>query len=66
MINPGVHDQQLAKMLYTNPQTNLISYAVSLIREALTGEVHALPQSAFQLSLEVLRSLAVQGKATDE
>jgi CCR4-NOT transcription complex subunit 1 len=66
LINPGVHDQQLAKMLYTNPQPNLISYAVGLIREALTGEMPALPQSAFQLSLEVLRSLAAQGKATDE
>ncbi|KAG2020512.1 CCR4-Not complex component [Coprinopsis cinerea AmutBmut pab1-1] len=66
LINPTLHDQQLAKSLFTNARPNLVAYAVGLIREALTGDVPALPQSNFQFSIEVMRQLSAMGKATEE
>ncbi|TFK25059.1 CCR4-Not complex component [Coprinopsis marcescibilis] len=66
LLNPTLHDQQLAKVLFTDPRPNLVAYTVGLIREGLSGDIPALSQGNFQFAIDVIRQLSAAGKATEE
>ena len=66
LITITQEDQQLAKLLFTEPRPSLQNFAAGLIRECLSSDPPLAAQAQFSFSLEVLGQLAQSGKATDE
>lgn len=66
LISISVTDQQLAKTIETEPRSNLLSYAASLIREALTVDPPVATQNQFNFTIDVLDRVSKAGKANDE
>ncbi len=66
LLNITLLDQQLAKMLYTDPRPNLLNYVAALVRESLTCEPPVATQAQFAYSIEMLDQLANSGKANEE
>jgi CCR4-NOT transcription complex subunit 1 len=61
-----LQDQQLAKILFTDPRPSLLNFAAGLIRECLSSDPPVASQGQFGYSIEVLGQLAHAGKANDE
>ena len=59
-------DQQLAKLLYSDPRPSLQTFAAGLIRECLAADPPLATQAQFSFSLEVLNQLAQAGKTNEE
>lgn len=59
-------DQQLAKSISTDPRTNLLAYAASLIRDCLTAEPPVGTQNQFAYTIDMLDQISKAGKANDE
>ncbi|KAI0781233.1 Not1-domain-containing protein [Trametes elegans] len=66
LVNITQEDQQLAKLLYTDPRPTLQTFAAGLIRECLAADPPLATQAQFSYSLEILTQLAQSGKANDE
>ncbi|KAJ7445783.1 Not1-domain-containing protein [Mycena galericulata] len=60
------HDQQLAKVIFTDPRPTLLNYAAALIRECLSSDPPVAIQGQFNLSIEVMTQLSQSGKANEE
>ncbi|KII88902.1 hypothetical protein PLICRDRAFT_109994 [Plicaturopsis crispa FD-325 SS-3] len=66
LVNTTLQDQQLAKILFTDPRPSLMNFAAGLIRECLSAEPPVASQNQFAYSIEILGNLAATGKANDE
>lgn len=66
LVSISQEDQQLAKLLYSDPRSNLQNFAAGLIRECLAADPPLATQAQFSYSLEILNQLAQSGKANDE
>lgn len=66
LLNITLLDQQLAKMLYTDPRPNLLNYTTALVRESLTCEPPITSQGQFTYCVEMLEQLANSGKGNEE
>lgn len=66
LVNTVLQDQQLAKILFTEPRPSLLDFAASLIRECLSSDPPVASQSQFTYSIEILGQLAQSGKANEE
>jgi hypothetical protein len=66
LLNITLLDQQLAKMLYTDPRPNLLNYVAALVRESLTCEPPVTTQAQFAYCIEILDQLVNSGKGNEE
>lgn len=66
LITIPQQDQQLTKLLYTDPRPSLQNFAASLIRECLSSDPPIAAQSQFVYSLETLTNISQANKATEE
>ena len=66
LVTVSQEDQQLAKLLFSDPRPSLQSFAAGLIRECLAADPPLASQGQFSFSLEVLNQLAQSGKTNDE
>ncbi|KAJ7074336.1 Not1-domain-containing protein [Mycena amicta] len=66
LLSIGPLDQQLAKVLFTDPRPSLLSYVAALVRECLSNDPPVATQSQFHFSIEVMNQLARDGKANDD
>ncbi|KAI0807086.1 Not1-domain-containing protein [Fomes fomentarius] len=66
LVTISQEDQQLAKLLYSEPRPSLQNFAAGLIRECLAADPPLATQAQFSYSLEVLNQLAQSGKANEE
>lgn len=66
LINTALQDQQLAKVLFTDPRPTLLAYTAALIRECLSSDPPIASQNQFQYSIEVLSQLSQNGKGSEE
>ena len=66
LVTISQEDQQLAKLLYSDPRPSLLNFAAGLIRECLAADPPLATQAQFSYSLEALNQLAQQGKTNDE
>ena len=66
LVNISQEDQQLAKLLYTDPRPSLQNFAAGLIRECLSSDPPLATQVQFQYALDALSQLAQAGKANEE
>ena len=66
LINTALQDQQLAKVLFTDPRPTLLAYTAALIRECLSSDPPVASQNQFQYSIEVLSQLSQNGKGSEE
>ncbi|RDX42663.1 Not1-domain-containing protein [Lentinus brumalis] len=66
LVTISQEDQQLAKLLYSDPRPSLQTFAAGLIRECLAADPPLATQGQFSYSIEVLTQLAQSGKANDE
>ncbi|KAJ7490147.1 hypothetical protein B0H11DRAFT_1912166 [Mycena galericulata] len=60
------HDQQLAKVIFTDPRPTLLNHAAALIRECLSSDPPVAIQGQFNLSIGVMTQLSQSGKANEE
>ena len=66
LVDVNLQDQHLAKLLFTNPRSNLQIYVASLIRECLSSDPPTATRDQFTFCIEVLQQLVPSGKANDE
>ncbi|EDR11008.1 uncharacterized protein LACBIDRAFT_141130, partial [Laccaria bicolor S238N-H82] len=66
LINTTLQDQQLAKVLFTDPRPTLLAYTAALIRECLSSDPPVASQNQFQYSIEILSQLSQNGKGSEE
>ncbi|KAJ6618288.1 Not1-domain-containing protein [Mycena sp. CBHHK59/15] len=66
LVNTTLLDQQLAKVLFTDPRPTLLNYVAGLIRECLSSDPPVATQNQFVYSLEVMNQHSQSGKATEE
>jgi CCR4-NOT transcription complex subunit 1 len=66
LVNSALHDQQLAKIIYTDPRPSLLNYAAGLVRECLSSDPPVATQNQFQYCMEVLSQLSQSGKANND
>ncbi|KAF9557678.1 Not1-domain-containing protein [Agrocybe pediades] len=66
LVNVGLQDQQLAKLLFEDPKQILQSFTANLIRECLSMEPPVATQAQFVYSLEILGQLVLAGKANED
>jgi len=66
LVNTALQDQQLAKILFTDPRPNLLNFAAGLIRECLSSDPPVASQAQFGYSIEILGQLSQAGKVNDE
>ena len=66
LVTISQEDQQLAKLLYSDPRPSLLNFAAGLIRECLAADPPLATQAQFSYSLEALNQLAQRGKTNDE
>lgn len=66
LINLGLQDQQLAKLLFEDPRPTLLSFAANLIRECLSSDPPVATQGQFVYTIDVLGSLAQAAKTNEE
>ncbi|EJF62472.1 Not1-domain-containing protein [Dichomitus squalens LYAD-421 SS1] len=66
LVTISQEDQQLAKLLYSDPRPSLQNFAAGLIRECLAADPPLATQAQFSYSLEAFNQLAQQGKTNDE
>ncbi|KAJ7093160.1 Not1-domain-containing protein [Mycena epipterygia] len=66
LVNTSLQDQQLAKVLFTDPRPTLLNYVAALIRECLSSDPPVATQNQFHYSIEVMNQLSQSGKANEE
>ncbi|KAF8226250.1 Not1-domain-containing protein [Tricholoma matsutake] len=66
LVNTTLQDQQLAKILFTDPRPSLLNFAAGLIRDCLSSDPPVASQAQFGYSIEILGQLSQAGKANDE
>jgi CCR4-NOT transcription complex subunit 1 len=66
LVNVSLQDQQLAKVLFTDPRPTLLNYVAALVRECLSGDPPVASQTQFHYSIEVMNQLSQSGKANEE
>ncbi|KAF8644127.1 hypothetical protein AX16_008656 [Volvariella volvacea WC 439] len=66
ILNPTLHDQQLAKVLLSDPRPLLLNYVAGLIRECLSSDPPVATQAQFTYCIDVLDRLAETGKGNEE
>ena len=66
LVTVSQEDQQLAKLLFSDPRPSLQNFAACLIRECLAADPPLATQGQFSYSLEILNQLAQSGKTHDE
>ena len=66
LVNTSLQDQQLAKVLFTDPRPNLLNFAAALVRECLSSDPPVATQNQFHYSIEVMNQLSQTGKANEE
>jgi CCR4-NOT transcription complex subunit 1 len=65
LVNITLQDQQLAKVLFTDPRPSLLNFAAGLIRECLSSDPPVASQNQFSYSIDILSQLSQSGKAND-
>ncbi|KAF7359396.1 Not1-domain-containing protein [Mycena sanguinolenta] len=65
LINVSLQDQQLAKVLFTDPRPTLLNYVAALVRECLSSDPPVAAQAQFHYSIEVMNQLSQSGKANE-
>jgi CCR4-NOT transcription complex subunit 1 len=66
LVNTSLQDQQLAKVLFTDPRPTLLNYVAALVRECLSSDPPVATQNQFHYSIEVMNQLSQSGKANEE
>ncbi|KAJ7236727.1 Not1-domain-containing protein [Mycena haematopus] len=65
LVNVSLQDQQLAKVLFTDPRPTLLNYVAALVRECLSSDPPVAAQAQFHYSIEVMNQLSQSGKANE-
>jgi CCR4-NOT transcription complex subunit 1 len=65
LLTVAQQDQQVAKLLFSNPRPILQNFAANLIRECLVAEPPVASQSQFSYTTDALVQLAQSGRATE-
>jgi CCR4-NOT transcription complex subunit 1 len=66
LLDIALQDQQLAKVLFTDPRPSLLNFAAGLIRECLSSDPPVASRSQFSYTLDILAQISQTGKGNEQ